>query len=143
ISQQPWMHNMHTREHSRRHGGRGRQSAPSDTDDMLGLIDLDKTPPSRVRLLTQHHRGERLALLMVSNQVRYIELNQRISVEHDERLVAKNFYCLLQPTARSEDRRFGRVRDAHAKTRPVAQFLLDQVTKVVQVYDDILDAVSF
>jgi hypothetical protein len=87
------------------------------------------------------HRRERAALPVRRHHVRHVQLEQRIPVHDEKRLPAEERLGLLEPAARSENHRLAGIGEPHAEPRAVAQSLLDQMPQVVQVDDDVRDAV--
>jgi hypothetical protein len=110
-------------------------------------VDVDRAPGDRVGDPADHHGAEDAGVGGVGGEQRgQVDVEDQLAVHRHERLVAavgiEQREGVLEAAAGAEQDVLGAVDDAGAERRAVAQLALDDVAAVVDVDDDVADAVG-
>jgi len=113
-------------------------------EDASILLDVDHAVFEWIRHVCQCHRQGCIALLVERHDPGQVEIGERISADHQERLVLAQAICRVADRAgRAERRLLHHVVNVHAKGPPIAEVILDLRRQVLDGDDDIGDVVVF
>ena len=121
----------HVREHLRLHhvdagvDGVGEDLAPGrllqESLDLAVVVDDDDAELQRIGHPRQRDRHEGVVVLVELNQIRQVDIGQRVPGDHQERLVPQRVLGVLHAAGGAEWRLLGRVLQAHAEVLAVAE----------------------
>ncbi len=118
-----------------------RRFAVEKPADSTARIDVHGAVFVGALVSAQHQGRRRIPLHVEADERRQIQIDQRVCVDDDEGAVLQECFRLEQPAAGVEQFLLSRIADLEAQGSAVLQAVLDLLAEVMQVDDNVLDAV--
>ena len=138
-----WVKDLYAREHqlAERTGRCYRRSAVEEAADSTACVDVHGAILVGVLIRPQHQRYHRIHLNMEVDERRQIHVDERIGIDDNKSSVLQKCFRFEQSPAGVEQLPFSRIADLQAERSAAAQTTFDLLAEVMQVDDDVVNAV--
>ncbi len=130
-------------EHELAQGSRRLAAPPQHAPDPVMAVQLDRAVGGRVGIGADHHADRRLPAVMAFDDLVQVQVDQDVAVDDQKGAARQELAGLFDAAAGAQNGRLPRVANPHAQGGAVAERVGDFLPVVMEVDDDVGNAVAF